>query len=82
MVVNIRSSFYRSTLVSHNPFSGILSKSGSSSLQGKETIDNKLPQVQLFVVPQLYPIVPSINSRKKNKKNVEKMEKPPIEEAN
>ena len=72
MFVNIRASFYRSTLVSHNPFSGMLSKSGYSSLQGKETIDNKLLQVQLFVVPQLYPVVPSVKSRKKNKKKCRK----------
>jgi len=42
------------------------SKPGSSSLQGKETIEIKLPQVQLFVVPQLYPIEPPVKSRIKN----------------
>ncbi|OUL62602.1 hypothetical protein B8T70_09140 [Flavobacterium sp. AJR] len=72
MFVNIPSSFYRSTLVSHNPSRWNNSKSGTSSLQGKETIDNQLLQVQLFVVPQLYPAVPSTKSRKKMQKNVEK----------
>jgi hypothetical protein len=52
------------------------SKPGSSSLQNKETIEIKLPQVQLFVVPQLYPIEPPVKSRKKIKKNAKK-KKPP-----
>jgi len=72
MFVNILSSFYRSTLVLCDPFNGKFSKSGPSSLQGKETIDNKLLQVQLYVVPQLYPVVPSVKSRKKNKKKCRK----------
>jgi hypothetical protein len=72
MFVNIRSSFYRSTLVPHHPLSGMFSKSGCSSLQDKETIVNKSLQVQLFVVPQLYPIGLSVKSRKKKKKNIEK----------
>jgi hypothetical protein len=48
------------------------SKPGSSSLQGKETIEIKLIQVQLFVVPQLYPIEPPVKSSIKKIKKMQK----------
>lgn len=51
------------------------SKPGSSSLQGKETIEIKLPQVQLFVVPQLYPAEPPVKSRRKKNKKMKKNKK-------
>ncbi|KIO54348.1 hypothetical protein IW18_02515 [Flavobacterium hibernum] len=51
------------------------SKSGSSSIQGKVTIEIKQPQVQLYVVPQLYPVEPPVKSRRKKIKKMRKNKK-------
>lgn len=51
------------------------SKAGSSSLQDKVTIEIKLLQVQLFVVPQLYPIEPLVKSSRKSLKKMQKNKK-------